>query len=87
MSYVIAYLQIFVAGFVRVFAAGFQSRNVNTGKIKSAAATSFLIAVSEGAIIVRIALDHSIASMLVYGVAGSCAIVCAMVLHSRIHGV
>jgi hypothetical protein len=77
---------VFVAGFVRVFAAGFQSRNVNTGRIKSAAATSFLIAVSEGSIIIKIAVDHSIPALMTYGLAGSCAIIAAMKLHDHLHG-
>lgn len=84
----IGYIAIFLAGFVRVFAAGFQSRNVNTGKVKSAAATSFVIAISEGAIIVLLAncAQEGWASSVVYGLSGACAIVLAMKLHDRLHG-
>lgn len=77
-------LTIFVAGFIRVFAAGFQSRNVNTGRIRSAAVTSFIIALSEGAVIVQIAIAPSWASRVVYGFAGALGIVAAMLVHDRV---
>ena len=80
----IDYIAIFVAGFVAVFAMGFQSRNVNTGKIKSAAVTSFMIAISQGTVFLQLARADNLASLLVYGLSGSCAIVCAMLCHDRV---
>lgn len=77
-------ITLFIAGFVRVFAAGFQSRNVNTGRIRSAAITSFVIALSEGAVIVQIVIAPSWASRVVYGVAGGLGIVAAMLVHDRV---
>ena len=79
------YLFIFVAGFIAVFALGFQSRNVNSGKVKSAAVTSFLIALSQGTIIVQLAHMADWPSKIVYGLSGSCGIVCAMLSHDRIY--
>lgn len=79
------YLFIFVAGFIAVFALGFQSRNVNSGKVKSAAVTSFLIALSQGTIIVQLAHMADWPSKIVYGLSGSCGIVCAMLTHDRLY--
>lgn len=72
---------IFLAGFASVFAMGFQSRNVNTGKFKSAAMTSFLIAVSQVIVFVQVIERDDIVSKLVYGLSGSVGIVCAMKFH------
>ena len=77
-------LTIFIAGFIRVFAAGFQSRNVNTGRIRSAAATSFVIAISEGAVIAQIAISPDWTHRIVYAVAGAIGIVAAMLVHDRV---
>jgi len=74
-------LFIFLAGFVSVFTLGFQSRNVNTGKIKSAAGTSFLIAVSQGIVFVQIVEMNDWPSKITYGLAGALGIVAAMKSH------
>lgn len=79
----LSHILILVAGFVRVFAAGFQSRNVNTGRRKAAMLTSFLIAVSEGTVIYQLALAPTWVSLLEYGCIGAFAIWCAMEAHER----
>ncbi len=77
----IHYLTIFVAGFLRVFFAGVQSRNVNTGRRRAAMATSMAIALSEGTIIAQLAIAPDWGSRIAYGLSGAAGIWCAMVAH------
>lgn len=75
------YLTIFVAGFLRVFFAGVQSRNVNTGRRRAAMLTSMAIALSEGTIIAQLAIAPDWGSRFAYGLSGAVGIWCAMVAH------
>lgn len=80
-----SYLAIFFAGFLSVFALGFQSRNVNTGKRKAAMLTSMLIALSQGTLIVQLAQASDWTSRFIYAVSGACGIWCAMEAHDRLY--
>jgi hypothetical protein len=77
-------LAVYVAGFVLVFAQGFQSRNVNNGNYRWAAGTSLIIGSSFGTLVTKIS-NPAVGHMggLVYGIAGACAIVTAMYVHER----
>lgn len=81
----LSYVAIFVAGFISIFALGFQSRNVNTGRIKSAMATSFVIALSQGTIYKLIPATSDWSSLLVYGLSGSIGVAAAMKAHAWLH--
>lgn len=75
---------IFLMGFVSIFALGFQSRNVNHGNYGWAAGTSFMIAISQASVWTKItAANAGWAETLVYGLAGSLAIVSSMWVHKR----
>lgn len=77
-------LVIFVVGFTTVFAAGFQSRNVNHGNYGWAAVTSFIIAVLSASIWKRMtAADAGWIEMFVYGLSGCLAITSSMWIHKR----
>lgn len=77
-------LTIFAAGFVSVFALGFQSRNVNHGNYGWAAGTSFFVAISQGALWSHIVgSDVGILGWLTYGVSGMAAITSSMYVHQR----
>lgn len=70
--------------FVQVFALGFQSRNVNHGNYGWAAGTSFFIGISQAAVWRKVT-DEGAGQWeaLVYGLAGSFAIVSSMYVHQR----
>lgn len=77
-------LMIFLAGFASVFAAGFQSRNVNHGNYGWAAGTSFAIAITSATIWTKItAPDAGLLEASVYGLSGMCAITSSMWVHQR----
>lgn len=77
-------LTIFGAGFVSVFALGFQSRNVNHGNYGWAGATSFFVAISQGALWSHMMKpEMGIAGWIAYGLAGSSAITTSMYVHER----
>jgi len=77
-------LLIFLGGFASVFTLGFQSRAVNAGNFKVAAAMSFTIAMFQAHLWKLIVEgDGSMAASVVYGLSGSCAITSAMWLHRR----
>ena len=77
-------LAIFAAGYASVFLLGFQSRNVNHGNYGWAAATSFLIAIAQASIWVRIAsADATWAEVITYGLSGMCGITSSMWVHQR----
>lgn len=79
-----AYLTIFATGFASVFLLGFQSRNVNHGNYGWAAGTSFLIALAQASIWVRITAPGSgWDEALIYGLSGMCGITSSMWMHSR----
>lgn len=76
-----------LVAFAQVFALGFQSRNVNHGNYRWAAATSFFIGLSQAAVWRRITSDHAgMLEALVYALAGAAAIVCSMYVHQRFIG-
>ena len=75
------------AGFVSVFSLGFQSRNVATGKLKSAMVTSFIIALSQGSVISLLVMANDWTSRILYGISGSLGIAAAMKSHDWIHRV
>lgn len=73
---------IFIAGYVTVFLYGFQSRNVNHGDYRLAAATSFLIAMTT--VFTWELLDTAgWLEIAVYGASGACGVVSSMVVHKR----
>ena len=73
-----------LVSFVQVFALGFQSRNVNHGNYGWAAGTSFFIGLSQAAVWRRITGPSAgWSEALIYALAGSVAIVCAMATHQR----
>lgn len=77
-------LTIFVVGFASVFALGFQSRNVNNGDYKWAAATSFVVGLSQAGLWNKItAPDAGTLSAIVYGLSGASAITTSMYVHKR----
>lgn len=77
-------LAIFVAGFASVFLLGFQSRNVNHGNYRWAAATSFVIAIAQAGIWRQITRpDAGWLDSLVYGLAGMLGITSSMYVHAR----
>lgn len=80
MSYAI----LAIAAFIQVFALGFQSRNVNHGNYGWAAGTSFFIGISQVAVWHRV-MDPRAGALaaVVYGLAGSVAIVSSMWVHQR----
>lgn len=76
---------IFLAGFGSVFLLGFQSRNVNNGNYRWAAATSFLVAIAQASLWSRItAPDAGTIEVVVYGLSGSTGITAAMHAHARL---
>jgi hypothetical protein len=77
-------LLIFLGGFASVFTLGFQSRAVNAGNYLVAAMMSFVVAMSQAHLWVLIVDgDGSLASSMVYGASGMCAITSAMFIHQR----
>lgn len=77
-------LLIFAGGFASVFTLGFQSRAVNAGNFKVAAAMSFTIAMFQAHLWKLIVEgDGSLTASVVYGLSGSCAITSAMWVHKR----
>lgn len=77
-------LILFAAGFVQVFALGFQSRNVNTGQYSLAAIFSFGIGLSQAVVWSKVAgPGGGPMEALIYSVSGAIAIVCAMWVHRR----
>lgn len=77
-------LGVFIAGFVGVFAMGFNSRNVNNGDYAYAAMTSLFIGLSQAYLWKQIASpDSSLIHALVYSVSGGLAIVSAMKFHEK----
>lgn len=76
-------LTIFGAGYVSVFALGFQSRNVNHGNYLWAAGTSLFVGVSQAYLWKHIIKDGEFLAALTYGIAGSLAIVSSMYVHER----
>jgi hypothetical protein len=78
------YLTIFAAGFVSVFALGFQSRNVNHGNYRWAAGTSFIVG-STSAFLWSHITQPGVGAIggIVYGLSGSLAITLSMYVHER----
>lgn len=78
------YLVIFAAGFLSVFALGFQSRNVNHGNYGWAAGTAFLIGLTQVGLWQKLTSPGAgTAEALVYGLSGALAIVSSMWVHDR----
>ena len=73
-----------IVGFAQVFALGFQSRNVNTGRLGWAASTSFIIGISQALVWRRVAApDAGAIEAFVYAAAGAAGIICAMLVHAK----
>lgn len=78
------YLTIFGVGFLTVFVAGFQSRNVNNGDYGWAAATSFALGLTNAILWTKITdLEATGIGGAVYGLAGALAITSSMYVHKR----
>jgi len=78
------YIVLFAAGFVQVFALGFQSRNVNTGQYGWAAGTSFFVGLSQVAVWHRIMAPTSgWSEAAVYGLSGAFGITASMWFHHK----
>lgn len=78
------FVAIFIAGFLSVFAAGFQSRNVNHGNYGWAAGTAFAIALTNAQVWTLVTnAQGGLPEALVYGASGMCAIVSSMWVHDR----
>jgi len=75
-------LLIFASTFVLVFALGFQSLNVNSGKYTAAFLTSFFIAGSNLVLFKTVPQSGGI-EMFAYLLAGPFAIVASMYVHKR----
>lgn len=77
-------ISIFATGYLSVFALGFQSRNVNHGNYGWAAATSFVVGLSQAALWTHITNPHTgLLGWATYACSGACAIVSAMYVHDR----
>lgn len=75
---------IFVGGFASVFTLGFQSRAVNGGNYKLAAAMSFTIAMFQAHLWKLIVEgEQGIGPSVIYGLSGMCAITSAMWVHQK----
>ena len=78
------YLTLAVVSFFAVFILGFQSRNINSGEYKWAAACSILIGLSQAYIWRVITMDDAgWADWLIYSVMGGVGITSAMYVHRR----
>ena len=78
------FVWIFLAGFVSVFAAGFQSRNVNHGNHWWAAGGAMVIALSSSQVWAMVTDARAgWAEAFVYGLSGMAAITSAMWVHER----
>lgn len=79
------YLTIFGAGFISVFALGFNSRNVNNGDYTWAAGTSFFIGLSQASLWATITAPdvNTWIGGFVYGSSGALAITASMYTHQR----
>lgn len=77
------YLTIFVAGFLAVFAQGFQSRNVNNGDYAWAAATSAMLGVVQASLWVHVTQANGYLGGLVFGTSGAFGITASMYVHKR----
>jgi hypothetical protein len=73
---------IFASTFVLVFALGFQSLNVNSGKYMAAFLTSFFISASN-IVLYKTVPQAGLLEVAAYLSAGPFAIVCSMWVHSR----
>ncbi len=69
--------------FAQVFALGFQSRNVNTGRYVAAALTSFAIGVAQLVVVRGIATAPAWQVFALTSTAGPLGIVSAMAFHQR----
>lgn len=76
-------LTIFGAGFVSVFALGFQSRNVNHGNYSWAAGTSLFVGFSQAYLWKHIIDIGTMAAAATYAVSGSIAITSSMFVHEK----
>lgn len=74
---------VFLAGYASVFLLGFQSRAVNHGNYRLAAANSIFIGTAQGNLWLLVTADKTFASSLVYGISGGFGIVSAMWVHQR----
>lgn len=79
-----SYLTIFLAGFVSVFAMGFQSRNVNSGNYVGAGLTSMFVGITS-AHLWAIIVDPAMGAMagVIYGLSGALGITSSMYVHER----
>lgn len=78
------YLTIFGAGFVSVFALGFQSRNVNHGNYLGAGLTSMFVGITS-AHLWELITSPEMGAMagVVYGISGAFGITSSMYVHQR----
>lgn len=76
-------LTIFIAGYVSVFALGFQSRNVNHGNYGWAAVTSAFVGVSQALLWRHILQDETLSGAAIYAVSGALGITSSMYVHER----
>jgi hypothetical protein len=80
----IEYATIFIAGFVSVFAQGFQSRNVNHGNYIGAAVTSMFVGITSAHLWELITSPEMGATAgVVYGLSGAFGITSSMYVHQR----
>lgn len=78
------YLTIFIAGFISVFAMGFQSRNVNHGNYVGAGLTSMFVGLTSSHLWKLITASNSDwLAGIVYGLSGALAITSSMYVHKR----
>ena len=81
-----AALALWVSTFVAVFLLGFQSRNVNSGKLALAGCTSFLIATAQLVTVRGIVNGDPMTVLLVTGTSGPAGIMLSMVVFRRLFG-
>lgn len=78
------YLTLAVVSYFSVFILGFQSRNINSGEFKWAAACSILIGLSNTYVWRAITMEEaSWGEWFTYSVAGGFGITSAMAIHRR----
>ena len=77
------YLLIFTVGFVSVFLLGFQSRSVNHGNYRMAAALALVIAQAQTTLWGALFSNLNWSSSIVYGISGALGITSSMYVHQR----
>lgn len=79
----VEYLTIFGAGFIAVFAQGFQSRNTNNGDYRWAAGTSVVLGLVQATLWKEVTHEAGLLGGLIFGIAGAFGVTSSMYVHRR----